>query len=192
MNLSKREKYIAAAAVAVLALLVADRAVITPVLRSGEALEAERLRLVQETENNSRLFRRRQLMARKWEELTTGGLTPSAPDAESQLLHAVRNWAAESGLALSSVKPERSEKDGRLRQITVMVSGTGGMRSAARFLWLMETTDLPLRVHELQLGARREGADDLSLQVRASTLYLGYSETGETETASARTTGGAS
>jgi hypothetical protein len=56
----------------------------------------------------------------------------------------------------------------------------------------METTDLPLRVHELQLGARREGADDLSLQVRASTLYLEYSETGETETASARTTGGAS
>ncbi len=175
MNLSKRERYVAVVALAAIALLVADRAIVTPLLESGAALATERRQLVQELESASRLFQRRNQLARKWEELTAEGLTPSAAGAESQILHAIRNWASEAGLALSSVKPDRSDKDGRLRRISVLVSGTGTMRAAARFLWQMETTDLPLRIHELQIGSRKEGTDDLSLQVKVSTLYLGAS-----------------
>jgi hypothetical protein len=46
------------------------------------------------------------------------------------------------------------------------------MEAVARLLWRMETTELPLRISEVQIGSRRDGADDLSLQLMASTLYL--------------------
>ena len=35
----------------------------------------------------------------------------------------------------------------------------------------MESADLPLRIHDVQLGSRTEGRDDLSLQLHFSTLY---------------------
>ena len=50
------------------------------------------------------------------------------------------------------------------------VSGAGSMRAVAGFLWRLESSPLPVRLTELQLGARREGTDDLNLQVRLSAL----------------------
>jgi len=177
MDLSKRETYIAVAAAAAVALLVADRYVITPLIEHGAAQQAEEQRLAAELEGAEVLFERRRLFARRWEELTAGGLVSDPAGAESRLLHAMRDWAQEAGLTLASVKPERSERDGNVRQISVRASGTGSMRAVARFLWRAETTELPLRVHELQVGSRREGADELTVQVKASTLYLSADET---------------
>ena len=171
MTLSKRETVIAALAVLMVGLLIADRYVITPLLDSGAALEAEGQRLVGELENAARLFERRRSMARKWQEMTAGGLAADPSDAEGRVLHAVRDWAEEAALALSSVKPERNEREDGVGEIVVLASGTGTMRSVARFLWQVETTTLPMRIRELQLGSLKEGADDLSLQLKLSTLY---------------------
>ena len=111
-------------------------------------------------------------MEQEWKEMLEAGLKRDVSEAESQVLHAVRNWSQESGLALSSVKPQRIAQEGDLQEITFQAAGTGSMRSVARFLWQLETAPLPLKVKELQLGSRKEGADDLSLQLRISALYL--------------------
>lgn len=171
MTLSRRETLIAVVAVLAVALLVADRYVITPMMESGADLEDQRRQLMGEMMNARRLFERQRLMARRWQEMKTGGLASEPADAEGRILQAVRNWAEEAGLGLSSVKPERGEGKAGVGEITVVAAGTGNMRAVARFLWHTETTALPLRVRELQLGARTEGQDDLSLQLKLSTLY---------------------
>jgi hypothetical protein len=171
MKLSRRETVMAVVAVLAVALLVADRYVVTPLMEGSAALADKRDQLVQRLENNRRLFERQQLMAGKWREMTAGGLTSDPADAEGRVLHALRDWADEAGFALASIKPERNEREGQVGEITVLAAGTGPMRSVARFLWQVETCALPLRIHELQLGSRTEGADDLSLQLKLSTLY---------------------
>ena len=45
----------------------------------------------------------------------------------------------------------------------------------------MESADLPLRIHDVQLGSRTEGRDDLSLQLSFSTLYAPLAERTEAE-----------
>jgi hypothetical protein len=45
------------------------------------------------------------------------------------------------------------------------------MYAVSRFLWRVETAKVPIRVKEMQLGSRKEGADDLTLTLRLSTLY---------------------
>jgi hypothetical protein len=171
MSLSRREVLIVVVAVLSVGLLAADRYVITPIMESGEALENERLRLMGELENAARLFERRRLMARRWQEMRAGGLVSDPSDAEGRVLQAVRDWAQEAGLAVSSVRPQRAEQDSGIGEITVLAAGSGPMRAVARFLWRTETTALPLRVRELQIGSRAEAQDDLSLQVKLSTLY---------------------
>ena len=124
------------------------------------------------------LFKRGKLVVGRWREMSNKGLTDDPAEAESQALHAVRDWSEETGLALSSVKPERLGGGDGVRQITFRAAGTGTMRAVGRFLWQMESADIPLRIHDLQLGSRTEGRDALSLQLRFSTLYAPAAERG--------------
>ena len=172
MVLSKRERYIVAATIIAVSILVLDRYVLTPFLDHRAQIGAERQNLLREMERAMNQFARRRQMQQEWKEMLEAGLRRDASEAESQVLHAVRNWSQESGFSLSSVKPERIVQEGELQEITFQAAGTGSMRSVALFLWQLETAPLPLKVKELQLGSRKEGADDLSLQLRISALYL--------------------
>ena len=171
MVLSKRERYVVAATIIAVSILVLDR-IVTPFMERRAQTEAQRQNLLREMERAMNQFARRRQMEQEWKEMLEAGLKRDVSEAESQVLHAVRNWSQESGLALSSVKPERIAQEGELQEITFQAAGTGSMRSVARFLWQLETAPLPLKVKELQLGSRKEGADDLSLQLRISALYL--------------------
>jgi len=170
--LSKRERYVAIVSIIVVTLLLSDRYIVTPFLDRRAQVDTERQSLLGEMERATSLFERRNLMEQKWQDMVSGGLESDASNAESQVLHAVRNWSQECGLMLSSMKPERVVGAGNLQEITFLIAGTGTMSSVGQFLWRVETASLPLKIKEIQLGSRKEDADDLSLQLRLSALYL--------------------
>ncbi len=172
MILSKRERYLVTATIIAVSMLVLDQHIVTPFLEGRALLEAERQSLLREMEGAANQFARRRRMEPKWKDMLAAGLNSDASEAESQFLHALRNWSQESGLTLSSVKPQRIAREGELQEITFQAAGTGSMHSVAQFLWRLETASLPIKVKELQLDSRKEGADDLSLQLRISVLYL--------------------
>ena len=172
MALSKRERYIAATTIVAILAVALDRYMVTPLLERRWQTEAAKQEAVRQMENASNLFSQRKRMTQKWQGMVTAGFAGNVAQAESVLLRALRDWSNESGLDLSSLKPETAAQQGPLRQVTVHAVGEGPMRSVAQFLWLVETAELPLKVEEMQIGARKEGADDLSLQLRISTLYV--------------------
>lgn len=172
MVLSKREKYVAAIAIAALAALLLDAYALTPFLERRARVHDEKQRLELELARAGALIARRGLLEAKWNEMLASGMKAQRADAESQVLHALRDWSEDCGLSLSSLKPERAQQNGRLQQIPFQAAGTGPMRAVARFLWQLESAPLPIKVSQLQLGARREGADDLSLQLRITALCL--------------------
>ena len=171
MVFSKREKIIVAAAVAVLGVLVLDLYVLTPLMDEWGAVKVRRDRLVAKTAQAGSLLRRRRLLGRTWRRMLAEGMTPDPAAAESQVLRSLRNWSADTGLRLSSLRPERSTEDSKLPEITVHAAGTGSMASVSRFLWRIETAKIPVKIKMLQLGSRRDGTDSLSLHLKVSTLY---------------------
>jgi len=183
MTLSKRERYIAALALAALALFAADRYLLAPLLDSHARLRAERLVLASDIDRATNLLTRHEALARKWDEMVASGLSDEPSDAESQTLRALRNWAQDSGLALASLRPERATQGSDLQEESFQAAGSGPMKAVVQFLWQVEHSPLPLRIRELQLGLRKEGADDLSLQLRLSTIYLASSERRQAEAA---------
>ena len=172
MVLSKRERLLAAATVLAVAVLALDRFLLAPFMDLRAQAETEKQSLIGQMERATSLFALKGRLRPKWDEMLAGGLKGDPFDAETQVLHAVRDWSQEAGLDLASVKPERVALEGDIQEITFQAAGTGPMSAVARFLWLLETTSLPLRIKDLQLGSRTEGRDDLSLQLRISTLYL--------------------
>ena len=73
---------------------------------------------------------------------------------------------------LSSLKPERSNKSGQLQEIMFQAVCVGSMNGVSKFLWRVEGAALPVKISDLQLSTRKEGTDDLTLQVRIAALCL--------------------
>ena len=182
MILSKRERFFAVAVVLAVALYAVDRLLLSPFMDRQVRLEAERLSVIGDVERATSLFTLERRLIPRWNDMLEGGLKADVFEAESQVLHAVRDWSQEAGLSLSSMKPERVASGEDLQEITFLAAATGPMRAVARFLWMLETTSLPVRVDDLQVGSRTEGKDDLSLQVRISTLYIGSQQESSTAT----------
>jgi len=172
MTFSKRERIIFVALAAVLAVLVLDWWIVTPLLDRSAEVEARKAVLLSEMANAENLLHRRRVIGPRWRQMLAEGMKHDPAEAESQVLHALGDWAADAGLDLVSLRPERSTKETLLPEIDFRAAGTGSMAAVSRFLWRLETATIPIKVKALQIGSRKEGQDNLSLQVQISTLYF--------------------
>ena len=176
MNLSRREHSIGVITAFVVAVLAADHFLLTPYLDRRDRLEKDRQAALAEWSQARELLARQSELVPQWEEALKTGVKIDPGAAESATLNAIRDWAAESGLTLASVKPEGGERRGRMQELTFQAVGEGQMRNVSLFLWRIENAALPVKATDLQLAARKEGADDLTLQVRIAALCMAETE----------------
>lgn len=167
---SRREQIVALIAVLLVAALLLDQLALSPLLARLSEADAAVARHEQALNQAVSLFDNSLRARRRWKELAGGTMKQAASDAESQVLHAVRQWAQASGLTLTSLKPERTERDEAFQRITFRATASGTMSQVAGFLVLVQTSNIPVRVRDLQINARREGTDDLSLTLGLATI----------------------
>jgi len=172
MDLSRRERNIAIAALATVLILLLDRYAVTPIMAGLERGAAEKAALTEELREAQSLFKRQRLHAARWRKMLDSGLKRKPEEAESAIFHALRGWSKQSGLSLSAVKPGKTDDQPDLVRISFQVTAAGRMKAVAKFLWLIETASVPIRIEQLQLGARKDGEDDLSLQLKLSSICL--------------------
>ena len=177
MGLSQRERMIVLLTALVVGALVADKVVFTPALAKFRQTESQRQTLLAQIHEAQSLFERRRLMERKWKTMLSDGLQNDA-EAESRMVRALDKWSQEARLTLTSLKPERLASDKGLREMTFVVVGRGRLDAVARFLWQVETAELPVKVKDMALGSS-EADDSMSLELSLSALYLGPSQTSE-------------
>lgn len=172
MVFSKREQLLGIGVGAAVALLGLNYFVLDPYLQRQARIEADRRDVDAERDRIDTLLLRRDRKQQVWARMTAGGLKSDPSEADSQVLHALREWAQESGLTVASTKRSSVSQERQFAQISVNQTCTGTMSAVAKFLWCLETASIPLRVNEVQLTPRKEGTDDLQLQINVSTLSL--------------------
>ena len=181
MGLSKRERVIVLLAVLVVGALAADWVVFTPALRKFRATQDQRQTLLAQVNEAQDLFERRRLNERKWKTMVADGLQNDA-EAESRVMRALGQWSQEARLTLTSLKPERLPGAKGLKEMTFVVAGRGRLDAVARFLWQVETAQLPVKVKEMTLGAS-EADESISLELSLSALYFGPEEKSDAQKA---------
>ncbi|MGE5297521.1 MAG: type 4a pilus biogenesis protein PilO [Solirubrobacterales bacterium] len=172
MVLTKRERILAIATILVVGLLALNTIVITPVLNLRRQTSDERIELEAQLEEAQNLFQRRVQLERKWKDLLAGDMQSDA-DMETCIAKNMNEWARQTGLTLPSIKPERSTNEKGYTEITFVAAGRGSLESVASFLYRIETSELPVRVTNMQLGSSSESGNDMSLQLRVSAICLG-------------------
>lgn len=171
MELSKSERMLAMGVGGVVLLLAIDNYALTPLLDAQSALETERGVVLKQISSGQNQLKERKRLTPQWKEMLNSGLKDDPASAESQILHALRDWARETGLTLSSLKPDRPESKESLKEVQVQATATGGMDGIARFMWKLQAAKFPLKVTEFQTSARNDANDALTLQIKVSTLY---------------------
>ena len=171
MVLSKRERILAIATIAVVGFLVLSKFLIDPVADRFKQREMRKQQLLLELNEAQNLLQRRRLLEKKWKTLLSDGLRNEV-EAESRVARALDGWSRQARLTLSSVKPERVASDKGFKEMTFAVAGTGTLEAIAQFLWQIETAPLPIKVKDIQLGSTSESGQSMSLQLRLSALCL--------------------
>jgi hypothetical protein len=171
--ISKRERITAIIAIATIGILVLDHFIVQPLIDRHSELTSDIERANGQLLDSNRILNKSKLLSPKWAEmLNNGGLRRGASETESQLQNNVVAWAQDAGLTLPAVKSDRTEKEKEFNKFTVRATGTGTMQQIGRFLHRIQTATVPVRVTELTITSRKEGTDDLSIQMAISTIYL--------------------
>ena len=174
MVLSKRERLILIWTMSIIGIAVLYNFVLTPILDARSGSEAEKQKLSEEIQKASEVLKQKDTLSKEWDERINNGLNSDVSVTESGVLNAIRIWAQNYGLTLSSIKPEREKGDGKgeMQEIIFNMACSGNMTSVGQFLWQIENSPLPLRITEFQLGSREEDGKEMSLQIKLSALYM--------------------
>jgi Type II secretion system (T2SS), protein M subtype b len=167
---SKREKYIGIGTGLAIALLILDNFVVEPYFAQLDAIGTRHDLAAQTISNAATTFVRERKLQKIWTDMQSNGLKTDSAAADSQLQHALLDWANEAGVTPQVLKSDLTRKEGMFQVIGYRVTASGTMRSISRFLWALETASMPIRVTDVRVTPEREGTDDLSVQLGVSTL----------------------
>jgi hypothetical protein len=168
--LNKRERIIAIALGAAVALLVADTYLLTPYVEERSRISDDRDVVEGKLANAQKLLNSRKAVERNWALRVSQGLKSDPAAAETQALHALRDWAQNARIDLQSLKTDRASRSGDFLQIRLQATGAGRAASIASFLRQVETATIPLRIIDFHANARKEGTDDVTFNISVSTI----------------------
>lgn len=171
MVLSKRERLVLVLAGVGLALVAVDRLGLEPLLRQRDQVLKDKARKASELQRTQRLLNDARQARLRWDTMSRSGMRGGPAEAEGLIQHAMIDWTQEAGLGLTLLKPDRLTEKARLPVIEFQATGTGTLNSVARLLYRIQTASIPVKVTELQISSRKEGSDELSVQLRLSTIY---------------------
>ena len=173
MVLSQREKYVAIGFGAVAVLAILYWVVLSPMLDWNDTITKGTgdARDVQTKDAN--LKHKLVQLTKVWNDMTKNGLKTDVSEAQSQLSHAVSEWAAQSGVNITSTHSEAPtlvDQRSGFTQVIYQVTGTGTTVGVAKLLYQIESAKIPIRIDNLRIGSKKDGADDLEIQLNVSTL----------------------
>ncbi len=167
-----RQQWLAWVAAGAVALLAADYLVLEPLVRSWKARTSELARLRQSVENGTRLVERGEGLRARWAFMQQHALTNAPSQAEDQLLKAFESWTRDSRVGVSAVRPQFKRGDDEHATIECRVDAFGNLGALTRLLYLIEADPLALRLDVVELTARDDRGEQLTLGLQVSGLLL--------------------
>jgi hypothetical protein len=144
---------------------------VNPLSARREATANEKAELEAQIADAQNVFAKRKNLERRWKSLLSDdSLTDTG--SESRIARALTEWSRQTRLGVTSVKPDRTDTKEGMNETTFVLAGRGSLDAVASFLYRVETSELPVKVVDMQLGSSSESGDSMSLQLRLSAVSL--------------------
>jgi len=172
MTINRRDKMLMIIAGAVIAMLACDHLVVGPLWRTWKA-RAERIAdLRRQVDNGTQRLPSEKISREMWAKMRTHTLPADVSVAENQVLKSVDQWARDSRISFTSIKPQWKQVNDEYTTLECRADAFGNLQTMAQFVYDLEVDPLPLKIEELSIMARDTEGQQLSLAVRFSGLQL--------------------
>ena len=175
MNVSKRQQLLTILAVTVIALWAGDKLVVSPLTKSWKARAGRIAELRKSVNQGLQLLEREETIRTRWESFRTNTLPAKASLAQSQVLKDFDRWSQDSGISITSIKPQWKDADDYLT-LECHVDAFGSLATLAKFLYNVEKDPLGLKVEAVEITTRSNDGQQLALALQVSGLLLTEAE----------------
>jgi Tfp pilus assembly protein PilO len=180
MQTSQRQRNIMSVLIGALLLLAVDRLAISPFFEYRDSLLLQRDAIEHDVAEAHHVLKLEQDL-RPLSRSLASSLNGDPSAVESGLLHLLHQWQQRAGVTNASFARLRGVDSHGFTCLTFNVSATGGMAPIASLIYRIETASIPLRIDDLRLSPKRDGADELQLRLNLSTLCRAGAQTAAAE-----------
>lgn len=173
MAMSQRERLLGVVTLVAVGAVALNYYAISPYIEARAAAVADKTTQTNKVNENRRLFRKQRESQKQWNDMLKGGLKSDAYEAEQQTYQEIEDAARESGVSVSAINPlERTARNDRIQTVRLRVTGGGTTAATTKLLWRIESSNVPMRVEEMTLAAKKEGVDDQTVTLIVSTIWV--------------------
>jgi hypothetical protein len=173
MAIKNRQQWLIIFAAAGAVLLIGDKLVITPLTASWQARSKQIAELTKQVKQGSLLVLRDSVIRTRWDQMRNGTLPEEVSAAENEVLQAFERWSQESRISISSIKPQWKRAGDDFMTLECRADAFGSIQALTRFLYEVEKDPLALRVEAVEITARDNDGQQLSVGLQVSGLQLG-------------------
>ncbi len=168
MNRQNRERVLTITALICLAALAGDTIILTPLLNVWEG-RAERIEELNSSLTKGQLLLARERnLRRRWREMQRDSLPEAVSAAEGLVLNSMDRWVNDSRVNIISLKPQWKTYEEKYRTLECTAIAQGTIREVARFLYELEKDPLCIKVEKMEINARDNTGQALSLGITFS------------------------
>ncbi len=168
MSIQNRERFLTIAAIICLLALAGDKLIFTPLLQMWERRSEEIVTLNNSLSKGRLLLNRERTLKKRWREMQRDALSIEVSAAESEVLKSVDRWVNKSHVNIISLKPQWKTFEEKYRTLECKALAQGTIREIARFLYELEKDPLCIKVETIEISARDENGQSLSLGITFS------------------------
>ena len=172
MKIENRQQFLIVLTIAVAALFVGDRLVFEPLAKWWKARAITVVELRQQVNNGRLLLKREQAIRSRWDQMRTNTLPADTSLAEQQVLKAFDNWSQESSASITSITPQWNNDATNYMTVDWRVEVAGDLDTLTRFLYDIEKGPMALNLESVNLSARDDTGQQLTLGLQISGLAL--------------------
>jgi hypothetical protein len=172
MKTEHRQQLLLLATLAAVVLFAGDKLVVTPLAGAWKSRAQSIAQLRRQVAEGASLIRRGPAIRGRWDQMRTNALPNNPSLAQEQVLKAFESWSQESGVSLNAITPQWKNDADEYRTLVCRVDASGTLWTLSRFLFDMEADPMALKVESLDLSARDNTGQQLSLGLQVSGLVL--------------------
>jgi hypothetical protein len=173
LNLPNRQRWLAIGAAAMVALYLLDSVLFTPLTKTWQAHAAEIETLQKSVAHGRSMIERAADTEHVWAEMQANALPKDPAQSEQDMISAIDRWGRADNVELGSIRPQwKHGASERYSLLECRVDATGSLATLSHFIYELERSPLALRIDSVELTARDDSGQKLTLALIVSGLRL--------------------
>jgi hypothetical protein len=172
VKIKNRQQLLMVAAVAVVALFVADKLLITPLSQWWKDRSKAITDLREKVARGNNMIDREHALRSTWERMRTNTLPSDESFAEEQVLKAFRKWERDSRVTITSISPQSKHDSDEYSTIQCRVEASGTIDNMNHFLYELEKDPMALKLELVELSSHDTEGQQLLLGLQVSGLIV--------------------